>query len=180
MEEDALSADKLSHKAHSVLVEMWQEACDRGSRLGFRVVSGSMEPLIQVGDVVKITRVEPSSVHIGDIVAFQQGQSVVVHRVIGKSPSNQQLIFRHRGDAGASSGEIPAENLIGKVSAIEKEGREIFLDTTRHAMSNRVLGWRLRFVDGLGRGQHKHIGIGVRLALRPMWRLCRSLLYWRL
>ena len=179
-EEDILAADRLDCKIQSTLGQMWREACKKGRNLSFKIVSSSMSPIIEVGDVVKVGRVEPSRIRIGDVVAFRDGQSVMVHRIIGKSLSNAQLTFRHMGDAGASSGKIAAQNLIGRVAVIEKEGREIRLDSRRHIMSNRILGWRLRLVDTLGRVQHRHISIVVRLALRPMWRLYRRLLLRRI
>lgn len=180
MEEYTQTADKLSPKAQYFLTEMWQEAWERGRNLSFKVVSGSMRPMIEVGDVVKVSRTEPSGVRIGDIVAFKDGQNVVVHRVIGKTWANQQFSFRHRGDSGASSVRIPAQNLIGRVTVIEKEGHEIRLDSRRHIMSNRILGWRLRLVDSLGRMRPSLLRIILHQALRPPWKLCRSLLLWRL
>ncbi len=166
----------LGCKTQSILGEMWREACNRGRILSFKIVSNSMSPMIEAGDVVRVSRAVPSEVQIGDVIAFQDGQNVMVHRVIGISWANQQLYFRHRGDVGASSAIIPAEDLIGRVTVIEKEGREIRLDSRRHIMSTRILGWRLRLVDTLGRAQHRHISIVVLLALRPVWRLYRRLL----
>jgi len=138
-------------KTQNVLMEMWQEVCRSGGSLNFKILSASMKPTIEVGDVVKVSRVEPSRVRVGDILAFQVGQNVVVHRVIDKRWSDQQLSFRHRGDAGGISGKIAAEHLIGKVLAVKREGREISLDTLWFTMNNRVLGWRLHFIDTLGR-----------------------------
>ena len=117
-EEYILAASRLSCKIQGVLGEMWREACNRGTRLRFTVASGSMKPLIQIGDVLMVSKVRPHQIHIGDIVAFQNAQNVVVHRIIGKSLSNQQLTFRHMGDAGASSGKIAAQNIIGRVTVI--------------------------------------------------------------
>jgi len=76
-----LAANKLDCKAQCILGEMWQEACERGGSLSFKVVSGSMSPMIEVGDVVTVGRADHSRVRIGDVVAFQDGQNVVVHRV---------------------------------------------------------------------------------------------------
>ena len=159
MEEEARAADELTPKAaRPLLNEMWQEAWDRGHGCSFRVISGSMRPLIEVGDLVRVTGVEPSRVGIGDVVALQQGENVVVHRIIGKRRSNQQLLFRHRGDAGGFSGIAPAQDLIGKACAIERGGREISLDTPWYAMSSKLLGWRLCLEDALRRAKHKLIG----------------------
>jgi signal peptidase I len=176
MEESTETTSKHDDKACGMLPEMWQEACHQGSRLSFRMVSGSMEPLIRVGDRVRVTKAEPSRLRIGDIVAFRDGQNVIVHRIIGTSRANGQLTFHHRGDDSAASGKFAANNLIGKVYAIEKDECEIPNDTPKYELTNRILGWRLRIKDSLGRTRHKHISIGLRLALTPIWRLCRCFL----
>ncbi len=129
---------------------------------------------------MKVSRAQPSEIRIGDVVAFQDGQDVVVHRVISKSLSNQQIIFRHMGDAGLSSGRMPAQNLIGRVSAIEKEGRTILLDSRRYVITSRIMVWRLRLMESLARLLYRHIGMSLRFVLRPVWRLYRSLPLWRL
>ncbi len=166
----------LDGKTQSVLMEMWREACSSGGSLSFKISSASMRPMIEVGDVVRVGRVEPSRVRVGDILAFQDVQNVVVHRIIGRRWSGQQLIFRHGGDAGGLSGKIATQHLIGKVLAVKKEGREISFDTRWLTLSNRVLGWRLRFIDTLGR---MHPGLPravMHQALRLPWKLCRRIL----
>ena len=180
MKKDILEACGFGLKPHSrthkILGEMWQEVYQNGGALSFQVVSGSMSPIIEVGNVVKVSRVEPSEIQFGDIVAFQDGQNVVVHRVIGKSGSGRQLSFRQMGDTGSSSGKFPAQGLIGKVTAIQKQGREIQLSSRKYIISNHIFGWRLRLIDSLSQGQYHYVGTGLRLAFRPMWRLYRSLL----
>jgi hypothetical protein len=155
---------------------MWREACERGRSLNFKMVSGSMSPMIEVGNTVKVSRMEPSEIRIGDLVAFQDGQNVAVHCVIGKSWSNQQLSFRHRGNAGGLSGEITSQNLIGKVLVIDKEGHQIGFDSRRYIVSNRILGWRLRLADILGRMRLGLLRIALHQVLRLPWNLCRGLL----
>ena len=176
MEESTETTGKHGDQARGLLPEMWQEACNQGGRLSFRMVSGSMKSLIRVGDTVRVTRAEPSRLRIGDIVAFHDGQNVIVHRIIGTNRTNGQLTFRHQGDDGIASGKFAVKYLIGKVCAIEKDEREILHDTSRYVLTSKILGWRLRIKDSLGRAQHKHISTGLRLALRPVWRLCRSFL----
>lgn len=175
-----MAAKILECKLQNVLDEMWQEACDSGKNLSFKIISGSMSPMLEVGDVVRVKRAEPTRVRVGDVVAFKEGQSVVVHRVIGRISANGQLTFRHMGDAGLFSGTIVAQNLIGKVFVIEKEGRKISLDSRRHILSNRILGWRLLLVDILGRRQPGLLSTILHQSLRPIWRLCRSVLLCRL
>ncbi len=175
-----LVENKLDGKTHNVMGELCREACDKGTILSFRIVSNSMNPLIEIGDVVKVRRAEPSRVSIGDVVAFHDGPTVVIHRVIGKGWLRKQLIFRHRGDAGAVSGRIPAKNLIGKVSVVKKKDNEISLDAPGYAISNKLMGWRLRLLDMLGGIRPKSLSFILHQSLRPAWKLCRKSLLRRL
>jgi signal peptidase I len=175
-EDGAGTIAKPDDKVKFVLGEMLQEVCERGKSLSFKIASGSMSPIIEVGNVVKISRVKPSHVRTGDIVAFREGQNVVVHRIIGKKRLNRELIFSHRGDDGAISGKIPAKDLIGRVFLIKKGEREISLNTLWSAISNKILGWKLRLLNGIGQMRHKSLGIILYQSLRPIWRPCRKLL----
>lgn len=170
----------LESKCQNLLSEMWQEACERGKNLSFKIVSGSMSPLLEEGNVVRVGRAEATRVRVGDIIAFKDGRNVVVHRVIGRISKDGKLVFRHRGDAGESSGIISAENLIGKILVIEKEGHRIFLDSRRYIVNNMVFGWRLVLVDIIGRMNSRFFSFVMYRVLRPVWKLCRRLICWRL
>ena len=81
----------------------------------FNVVSGSMEPEIPVGSVIYVKATDPVDVKKGDIIAFENGDSVVMHRVV----DNKQVegTFVTKGDANAIEdlAEIPYASLIGIV-----------------------------------------------------------------
>ena len=173
-------ADMTDYKMQSVLGEMWQEACEKGNSLNFRVQSGSMRPMIEVGDVVSISKVQPLNIRIGDIVAFKDGQNVVVHRIINKSLSDAELTFHQQGDVGGSARLIVAQDIIGKVTSIDKEGRKIHLDSPRYIISNRLMGWRLRLVYIFNYMRPRFLSIVLHQTLRPVWKLCRSLLLRRI
>ena len=160
-------------KAENILEEMWQEARQKGKRLSFRIMSGSMSPTIEAGNVVRVKRVPPSRMRTGDIAAFYVDSRVVVHRLIGKTRRGRRLKFCHRGDAASSSGKISADSLIGKVAVIEKEGYEINLESPGQVVADRLLGWRLGFVDAIGRSRRRRFGRYLRMVLKPAWRLCR-------
>ena len=169
----------LEYRCQDLLAEMWQEAYERGINLCFKIISGSMSPLLEEGNVVRVRRAEATRIRVGDIIAFKEGSKVVVHRVIGRFSTSGQLILRHRGDAGESSGEVLAENLIGKIFVIEKDERKIFLDSRRYILSNMILGWRLMLVDIIDRIHPEFLGIVMHRALKPIWKLCRCLICWR-
>jgi signal peptidase I len=176
MQKDLLANQKLHYNYPGLLDEMWQEAYKNRKCLSFQIASGSMSPFIERGNTVRVSRAEPSSIRIGDIVAFRHGQNVIVHRVIGRDWSNQRLIFRHRGDAGASSGKIKAQNIIGSVTAVVKKGQDIYFDSRRLVIVNRILGWRLRIIDTLDNRRYRSIGMWLRIFFRPAWKLCKGLL----
>lgn len=171
-------AYRINGKTESLLGDMWQEACEKGKSLSFKVVSGSMRPTIKVGDVVKVTRAQPAEVRIGDVVAFNDGPHVIVHRIIGKRLSNHQIIFRHIGDAGLSSGYVDGQNLIGRVSQIERGGRVV--ESQRHLVTGRMIAWQLQLVESLVGNVYRHFGTNLRYILRPAWRLYRNLPFRRL
>ena len=64
----------------------------------FIVISGSMETTINIGDLVIVKKVNSSSIHTGDIIAFKNGNIVISHRV--KEVINDSGIykFKTKGD----------------------------------------------------------------------------------
>ena len=90
-----------------------------GSRvLGFRVfnvISGSMSPAYNVGDLLSVQSVDPSSVQVGDPITFVLNENLVVatHRVVRIDAENQH--FYTKGDANDTIDSSPVHfnNLIG-------------------------------------------------------------------
>ena len=175
-----MTRNKLKPKVQDILPEMWREVCDKGALLRFRVSSGSMMPVLNVGDVVIVSGVEPSAVRIGDIVAFQNGSDVLVHRVISRQWSSNQLLFRHRGDSAVSGGIFTSDNLIGRVISVDKEGHEFSLDTPWYTINNKIIGWRLRIVERINYRYPRFIRFMFHVILDPPWYLYRILLLRRL
>jgi len=69
------------------------------------VEGGSMVPSVSAGDVVIYRRVAPRLVP-GDLVVFQHGGALVVHRVAGVLRGGR---LRTRGDANRSIDPVPVE-----------------------------------------------------------------------
>jgi len=84
------------------------------------VLSGSMEPELQVGSLVVSRPVKPETIEVGDIIIFRpisMGESLITHRVIGIG-RRSSLYFETKGDANDKPDPftVPARNLVGKVS----------------------------------------------------------------
>lgn len=81
----------------------------------YNVVSGSMEPTIPVGSIIYVKEIDPVDVQSGNIIAFQAGDSIIMHRVV-----DNKLVegtFTTKGDAnnGEDMNDVPYEDLIGIV-----------------------------------------------------------------
>lgn len=90
-----------------------------GGYLPLIVLTDSMYPDIQSGDLIICHTAEPENVVVGDIIAFfdpaGNGTSVVTHRVIEITEENGEMAFRTKGDANNAEDSVlvPAKNLVG-------------------------------------------------------------------
>lgn len=95
----------------------------------FRVVTGSMEPEIQVGSLLICQKTEIDEIQIGDIVCFSslsgeiQGKTIT-HRVVGITRTGQgNILLETKGDANLSADVeyVTQSNLIGRVNYYSKD-----------------------------------------------------------
>ena len=81
----------------------------------FNIVSGSMRPLYNVGDLIYVKDTDPADVQVGDVITFVLNEDLVVatHRVVRIDEENQR--FYTKGDANdtADSDPVHFKNLIG-------------------------------------------------------------------
>lgn len=83
------------------------------------VLTDSMYPTIQSGDLVIYHTAKAEDVQEGDIIAFfdpaGDGDSVVTHRVIEKTSEGGQPVFCTQGDANNTPDElpVPGDQLVG-------------------------------------------------------------------
>lgn len=65
--------------------------------------SGSMVPVLRVGDIVVAREVPIETVRIGDVITFYQDGITIVHRVIDIQNDGGKIIFTTKGDANDSA-----------------------------------------------------------------------------
>ncbi|WP_142255394.1 signal peptidase I [Bacillus sinesaloumensis] len=64
------------------------------------VLSGSMEPLLEPGDIIFVEELDPNQVQMNDVITYRNGQQTfVTHRVIDIIRTDGQLSFQTKGDA---------------------------------------------------------------------------------
>jgi len=124
----------------SLISEMQEELFLKQGQGWFRIVSGSMRPLIDIRDRVLAKRVDPFDVQSRDIILFKNSNALVTHRIMERVDKNRELFFLQKGDGGGSVGMIPAQSVLGKVVAIEKNGTVLRLDRGRGRIVNTILG----------------------------------------
>ena len=104
----------------------------------FIVLSGSMEPVIKIGDLVIIKDCSIDLLKEGDIIAFRNGTSVITHRIVEITEENNEKIFITKGDNNSSEDRYPIRysNVEGLyIYRIPKVGYfAMFLQTTLGAI----------------------------------------------
>ncbi|MGE5595688.1 MAG: signal peptidase I [Hyphomicrobiales bacterium] len=89
-----------------------------------RVISGSMEPGIQVNDLSVTRAVDPATLRVGDVILFDDPDSstpsnprVVLHRIVKVDHEAGDLGFETKGDNNPEGDAwvVPAANVHGKL-----------------------------------------------------------------
>ncbi|MWV41696.1 signal peptidase I [Natrialba sp. INN-245] len=90
-----------------------------GAEYSFVVLTGSMAPAIDPGDVVVVDETDPATIESGDVITFARDgtNTPVTHRVVGVADAGGGLAFETKGDANSEvdAGLVPAENVLGVV-----------------------------------------------------------------
>ena len=85
------------------------------------VMSGSMEPAVQTGDVVVMRSVSPLALRLGDVVTFRDphnGRRLITHRVRDIRIGGGEARLVTKGDANNTAEEwvVPADGTVGLVT----------------------------------------------------------------
>lgn len=65
----------------------------------FVIISGSMEPVLEIGDIAVIKEFPKEELQAGDIISFRSGQSIITHRITDViKDKNGKISFETKGD----------------------------------------------------------------------------------
>ena len=90
-----------------------------GSRLMgyqvFTIISGSMEPEYNVGDLIYVKKVDPQNIKVGDDITFILNEDLVVatHRVVRIDAENQHFYTKGLANEIEDSEPVHFNNVIG-------------------------------------------------------------------
>lgn len=104
----------------------------------FTIISGSMEPTININDIVIIKKVDRFDIQKNDIITFKIDEEVVTHRVIDFKVIDNDLIFITKGDSNEVTDmqDVRYENIEGKyIRKIPKAGKVLSLLKNKYVFS---------------------------------------------
>lgn len=83
----------------------------------FNIVSESMEPTLEVNDVVVVKKCEPEQLQKGDIITFGQEERTISHRIVDIAKTQNIIKFETKGDNNQISDPdlVEARQVYGKV-----------------------------------------------------------------
>ena len=109
------------------LLDLMRAVLARGVPFRFCARGWSMAPFIRDGDVITIAPFRNTQPGIGEVVAFvrPEAEVLVVHRVVARHGAYSFI----QGDSVAdhSDGMVPPENLLGRVTRIERNGHNVWV-----------------------------------------------------
>jgi hypothetical protein len=127
-----------------------------------------MRPFIQDGDLITVCPLRDSPIRVGDVVLYKTADDqAIVHRVIRKTRIDGRIAFFIKGDATfGQPEEVDTERILGRVTAIERNGLKRKLDTKLYRIIGLLfagLSLLSRWIYPLGsKVKHKgrkHLGI---------------------
>ena len=80
------------------------------------IYSGSMQPAMDVGDIVIITETPIDTIEVGDVIQYRTEHVNVIHRVYEKYEEGNTKLFITKGDANSGPDDTPIlpEQITGK------------------------------------------------------------------
>lgn len=82
----------------------------------FIIVSGSMEPDLNIGDIAVVQKTSEENLQKGDIITFSESDYQVTHRIVDIIKDENEISYQTKGDANTAndSGTVKFENVEGK------------------------------------------------------------------
>lgn len=108
-----------------VIMELIEAVHEKGASFRFQAPGRSMTPAIRDNDVITISPLGGLIPRRGDVIAFRHPErpQLLVHRVLHA----QDRKFYVKGDnCPAADGWVPAENVLGLITGVERNGRRRF------------------------------------------------------
>jgi signal peptidase I len=111
----------------SVIASLYMKALRQGRSLWFRVVSGSMQPTLHVGDSVFIHSTQENDIQPGDIAAFETNDGLVIHRIVRRRQNETHTQLLEMSDVELAARWIDDQAIVGRVIFIRHSSHQVDL-----------------------------------------------------
>ncbi|NUM43310.1 MAG: S26 family signal peptidase [Anaerolineales bacterium] len=112
------------------------EIAAQASTLRLRINGTSMAPLMQDGESVIVEPTPFERLQRGDVIAFRHSRQTITHRIIALEPSG---VLTLGDNLRKLDPPVPSDMILGRVVALEKNGRAYPLSTGGWPLVHRTL-----------------------------------------
>jgi len=106
-------------------IELFKAVLNKKAAFRFKAKGFSMSPFIKDGDAITVANFFDVGPKWAEIVAFihPETEKLIVHRVVAR----RKEFYIIKGDnACKGDGFVPRENIIGRVTKVERKGKRVF------------------------------------------------------
>ena len=158
----------------ALLVDLLRDSLTEGKQPRLTVVSGSMSPLLEVGDQVLLGEASAEILSPGDIIVVAENHATLTHRYWRQYSEDGQTWLITRGDRVATwDPPHRANDLIGRVVARARDGETVTLDSGAGALANRRLA-NIAKIDNRVLARTQAASFGQSILRRVMRRALRA------
>lgn len=113
--------------AQEALASLYIDALRQGQSLWFRVASGSMNPLLRVGDEVRIEPATADKLRTGEIAAFETSDGLVIHRIVRCMQKDTDIRLLEMSDVHLHPNWVEAQAIVGRVILVRRDTHQMNL-----------------------------------------------------
>ena len=127
-----------------LFVGLTRELLQRGCNVRFRASGTSMHPTIRDGEVVTVAPSSGDAFAVGDVLLCRAGRRPAAHRVVAvqSSDDGRPVIHMHGDNLCSPDRPVRAEDVIGRVLTVSRDGCEQPLDGPRGLVRlRRIARW---------------------------------------
>lgn len=150
-----------------IAIDLLREALDRGEEVALSTRTDSMSPFLQPGQIFRVKKVPCQEIKPGDIVCFESGGCVVVHRVVKIFCQQNERFLISKGDRLFQLDRpVPSTKVLGRVIQIgnlrlDSAAQEIIAQVAARLFYWHYRGyymfWQMPVMEFLGRLKQRFI-----------------------
>jgi len=120
------------------ILNIWKQA---EKEVLLEVCSNSMRPTLNADDFICLRLSDTVDYKTGDIVVFERGKDLVVHRIVKQKAIDGDVFFCEKGDNTYRWSWVARKDLLGRVVAIADKDKVVKRPQNQFRSHNRLMGF---------------------------------------